>query len=142
MINEGLRFMRTVITLVTVNQAAFAPVCQRCLCEGVTAAASISQQPLPRWEAERKSPLRRSTAKEAIPNSNPDTPQQSYCTTVSDHGVNEIPLAQPPECHRFRNRSATPWRSRGLWVLCRPEPFVSPTFNSRLVDSGCKHSAW
>lgn len=46
-INEGLSIMRTAITLVTVNQVAFALIrvgCQQCLWEGVTTAISISQQ--------------------------------------------------------------------------------------------------
>lgn len=129
MIYEGQSFMRIIIiTLVTVNLAAFALIrvgCQRSLEDGGSAKHTCShcktsiqcprghfktRTTAPQWKGDRKSLLH---CKD--PKSNPRCAAELLCDSYS---VNEIPLAQLSKCHCFRNRSTTPWRWRGLWELC------------------------
>lgn len=152
MIYEGWSFMRIIIiTLVTVNLAAFALIgvgCQRSLEDGGSAKHTRShcktstQCPhghfnmattAPRWKGDRKSPLH---CKD--PKSNPDATQSSCATATVwmrfhwHNRLNAIALGTDPPLHGD---------GEGFGSYAA-KTFVSPTFNSCFLDSGSKRSAW
>lgn len=78
-------------------------------------------------EKKKKSHLFNASLRKHDPKPNPERTTELLCSSVS-YSVNEIPLARPSKCHRFRNTSIRPRRWRGLWELRCQDLLSHPRF--------------